>query len=81
MFHLDPSNRLATVHQRYRQTEETGQTDKGPIAQGEPFHVCYMLSPVRRLSLVCLSVTLVHPSQAVVNFGNFSMAFRILAIR
>jgi len=24
--HLDPSNRLATVHQRYR------QTDNGPIA-------------------------------------------------
>jgi len=24
-FHLDPSNRLATIHQRYRQT---GQTDR-----------------------------------------------------
>jgi len=32
-FHLDPSNRLATIHQRcYR------QTDNGPIAQGEPFY-------------------------------------------
>ena len=28
-FHLDPSNRLATIHQRYRQT---AQTDNGPIA-------------------------------------------------
>jgi len=28
-FHLDPSNRLATIHQRYRQT---GQTDNGRIA-------------------------------------------------
>jgi len=28
-FHLDPSNPLATVHERYRQT---GQTDNGPIA-------------------------------------------------
>jgi len=28
-FHLDPSNRLATVDQRYRQTGQTdGQTDK-----------------------------------------------------
>jgi len=39
-----------------------------------------MLSPVRlsvvRLSYVlCLSVTLVHPTQAVVIFGNFSTAF------
>jgi len=25
-FHLDPSNRLATIHQRYRQTGQTGQT-------------------------------------------------------
>jgi len=33
-FHLDPSNRLATIHQRHRQT---GQ-DNGPIAQGEPFY-------------------------------------------
>jgi len=24
-FHLDPSNRLATIHQRYRQTGQTGQ--------------------------------------------------------
>jgi len=40
-FHLDPSNRLATIHQRYSQTgqtDRTGQTDKGPIAQGEPFY-------------------------------------------
>jgi len=29
---------------------------------------------------VCLSVTLVHPTQAVVNLGNFSTAFGALAI-
>jgi len=29
---------------------------------------------------VCLSVTLVHPTQAVVIFGNFSTAFGTLAI-
>jgi len=34
-FHLDPSNRLATVHQRYTQGR---QTDNGPIAMGEPFY-------------------------------------------
>jgi len=28
-FHLDPSNRLATINQRHRQD---GQTDDGPIA-------------------------------------------------
>jgi len=28
-FHLDPSNRLATVHERHRQTD---RTDNGPIA-------------------------------------------------
>ena len=32
-FHLDPSNRLATVHERYRED----RTDNGPIAYGEPF--------------------------------------------
>jgi len=36
-FHLDPSNCLATVHQRHRQTDRTGQVN-GPIASGEPFH-------------------------------------------
>jgi len=41
---------------------------------------CYMLSPVRLLS-VCLSVTLVHPTQAVEIFGNISTAFGTLAIR
>jgi len=31
-------------------------------------------------SVVCLSVTFVHPTQAVVIFGNFSTAFGTLAI-
>jgi len=39
----------------------------------------YLLSPVC-LSVVCLPVMLVHPTEAVVNFGNFSMAFGTLAI-
>jgi len=32
-FRLDPSNRLTTIHQRYRQTEQgrTDRTDNGPI--------------------------------------------------
>jgi len=38
-FHLDPSNRLASIHQGYR------QTDNGPIAEGEPF---YKWSPKNR---------------------------------
>jgi len=31
-WHLDPSSRLATIHQRYRQTERQDRTDNGPIA-------------------------------------------------
>jgi len=38
-----------------------------------------MLSPVR-LSSVCLSVTLVHPTQSVAIFGNIYTAFGTLAI-
>ena len=54
-FHLDPSNRLATVHERYRQTDrQTGQDrtgqDNGPIAQGEPF---YKRSPKNRVRDCC----------------------------
>jgi len=38
-------------------------------------HVRYMLSPVRLSSVCRLSVTLVHPTQAVVIFGNISTVF------
>jgi len=38
-----------------------------------------MLSPVR-LPVVCLSVMLVHPTQAVEILGNVSTAFGTLAI-
>ena len=31
-FHLDPSNRLATIHQRYKQDDQDRQTDNGPLA-------------------------------------------------
>jgi len=35
----NPSNSLATVHQRHRGTDrQTGQTDNGVIAQGEAFY-------------------------------------------
>ena len=40
----------------------------------------YTLSPVRLSSVVCMSVTLVHPTQAVQIFGNISTAFGPLAI-
>jgi len=43
------------------------------------FHVRYMLSPIR-LSVVCLSVTFVHPTQAVQIFHNISMALGTLPI-
>ena len=38
------------------------------------FAICCRLS-VCRLSLCLSSVTLVHPTQTFVNFGNFSTAF------
>jgi len=38
------------------------------------------LYAVARPSVVCLSVTLVHPTQAVVIFGNISTAFGTFAI-
>jgi len=31
-FHLDPSNHLATIRQRHRQTGQTARQDNGPIA-------------------------------------------------
>jgi len=34
-WHRNPSNGLATIHQRHRQHR---QTDNGPIAEGEPFY-------------------------------------------
>jgi len=43
-------------------------------------YVRYMLSPVR-LSVVCLSVTFLHATHAVVTFGDISTAFGTLAIR
>ena len=44
-------------------------------------NVRYMLSPVRLSSVVCLSVTCVHPTQAVQIFRNISTALGTLAIR
>ena len=41
-FHLDPSNRLATIYTNITdrhdiQAGQTDRTDNGPIAYGEPF--------------------------------------------
>jgi len=47
-FHLDPSKRLATVHQRHRQTDRQDRQDDCPIAQGEPF---YKRSPKNVVSM------------------------------
>jgi len=43
------------------------------------FAICYRRSVT--LSVVCLSVTLVRPTQAVEIFGNISTVFGTLAIR
>ena len=44
-FHLDPSDRLAKMHQRHRQTDRTDRQDNGPTASGESF---YKRSPKNR---------------------------------
>ena len=36
-WNLDPSNRMATIHHRYRQDKQTGPL--GPVAYGEPLLV------------------------------------------
>jgi len=58
-FHLDPSNRLATVQQRYREDRQTDrQTDNGLIAYGEPFYKRsaknWKLAPFRKLQDIVL---------------------------
>jgi len=65
--HVDPSNRLATVHQCHRQDRQESGTDNGPIAQGEPF---YKRSPKKGSPypigpLSELFVTLVYCGQTV----------------
>ena len=58
MFHFDPCNRLATIHQRYRQTDRTDRTGQRSDSIGRTvlqtvvqkrFALCYR-------SVVCLSV-------------------------
>ena len=44
-FHLDPSNRLATIHQRYRQTDRTGQTGQRSDSIGRIQTVAQKLKP------------------------------------
>jgi len=57
MFHFDPLNRLATIHQRYRQTDRTGQRSDSiqRTVFGRQFvkrfALCYQ-------TVVCLSVCL-----------------------
>jgi len=35
-FHLDPSNRLATIHQRHRQTGQKRNEDRNRFTDGRP---------------------------------------------
>jgi len=61
---IHPRNRLATIHQRYRQTDRTGQRSDSieRTVFGRPFvkrfALCYQ-------TVVCLSVTLVYCDQMV----------------
>jgi len=45
-FHLDPSNRLATIHKRYRETDRTGQTGQRSDSIGRT--VLQMVAQKRR---------------------------------
>jgi len=51
-FHLDLSNRLATVHERHRQDRQ----DNGSIAYGKPF---YKRSPKKGTELVYIAFRIV----------------------
>ena len=61
-FHLDPSNRLARIHQLHRQSGQymIGQIDNGLIDQGEPFYywsprMTTLIKQIRMLVLLCSS--------------------------
>jgi len=59
-FHLDPSNRLATIHQRHRQT---GWTDNGPVANGQPttsYRAVNCNTVGRDFLVLCLNICLWH---------------------
>ena len=82
-FHLDPSNRLATIgytNVTDRQDRQDRTDKQRSDSIGEPFFaigLCYIARP----SVVCrLSVTFVRPIQAVKIFGNISTALCTLAI-
>ena len=67
----------------YQTIQTYSDSDRVPVSLASPTillanvlrYVRYMLSAVRLLS-VCLSVTLVHPTQAVELFGNFFFTIR-----
>jgi len=54
-FHLDPSNRLATIHQRHRQDKTDRQTGQWSDSVGELF---YKWSPNNNSTRVMLTVML-----------------------
>ena len=64
-FHLDPSHRLATIHQRHRQTGQTGQDLQKTVRKhranrftvfGRPFATRFALCYWSVVLSVCLSV-------------------------
>ena len=59
---------MATIVSRMHTDKLSSERSRSPFAVARP-------------SVVCLSVTLVRPTQAVEIFGNISMAFGTLAIR
>jgi len=63
-FNLDPCNRLATIHQRYRQTGQRPDST-GRTVLGRPFVKRFALSYRIVVLSVCLSVTLVYCGQTV----------------
>ena len=65
--HLDPSNPLAAIHQRYRQT---GQTDNGPVAYGEPLLV--MIAQKWILSVDCINILITSSKLVDYEIGNNS---------
>jgi len=77
---IQPFGHNIPMSQTGQDRQRSDSIKRTVFSERELVHVRYMLSPVRLSVCRMSSVTLVHPTQAVVIFGNLSTAFGTLAI-